>query len=90
MNESKLSYRAVKKISMEKKRYNAESHEEEKRKHDKFKNLNKFTMADWRKTTRVRETRLWLERNKQFNQRSDRTSLTGCHKEFKLGCKSNA
>lgn len=50
MNESKLSYRAVKKISVEKKRYNAESHEEEKRKHDKFQNLKEVYHG-------------WLEKN---------------------------
>lgn len=52
MSESKLSNRAVKKIlvSMEKKRYNAESYEEEKRKHDNFENLKEIYYG-------------WLEKN---------------------------
>ena len=49
----------------------------------------KFAIAVWGKAAGVRGAALWLARNKQFNQRSEYISLTGCDKEFKLGSKSN-
>lgn len=51
MSGSKLGKGGMKKISMDKEQYNIEN--DEKRKHDKFKNLGLLTMAGLRKITGV-------------------------------------